>query len=274
MSPSPACNIPLFTACRAVVCDLDGTLYLEDGPIFGAQQFLKQVLARGKQLYYFTNNDSISREGWLNKLRELDFPIESRQLIMASDCAEAYLKRNGWYPEIYLIGNTDLRRDFSDRGFRCLDESEALQGQAKAVVLAFDTELNYEKITVGYELLMRGLPYVATHGDLLCPVTKNRFKPDIGTFISLFETACGRKPILVGKPTAEAARVIAEKAQLPYKRIAFIGDRLYTDMQMATDTGMVSVLVLSGETTEAMLAASHLRPHLIAASVNDLTDFL
>ena len=263
-----------FSACEAVVCDLDGTLYLETGAIPGACAFLHQVLQSGRQLYYFTNNTSASRQSWLDKLTALSFPIKNHQLITSADCADAYLKRGNLYPRIYLIGNGDLRKDFEERGFRCLNEAEALVHEPLAVVIGFDTELTYEKINVCFQLLIKNSPYVATHPDVLCPVTQTTFKPDVGSFIALFETACGRRPVVVGKPTAEAVRFICEKAHLPAERIAFIGDRLYTDIRMAVDSGMVSVLVLSGETTPELLQSSPWQPQIVAQSVAELSDYL
>lgn len=267
-------NLQRFAAAQAIVCDLDGTLYLEDGPIQGALQFLDKVISSHRQLYYFTNNTSISRQRWLGKLHELGFPVKNHQLITSADCADAYLKRNDLYPRIYLVGNNDLQQDFEERGFRCLTEDEALSHDPYAVVLGFDTELTYEKIYTCYQLLIKGIPYIATHPDILCPVTHTTFKPDVGSFIALFETACGRRPIVVGKPTREAVRFICEKSHLPVSLIAFIGDRLYTDIQMAVESGMISVLVLSGETTSALLASSSFKPELVVASVADLTTIL
>lgn len=274
MSVRPVEKINLLCACEAIVCDLDGTLYLEDGPIAGAREFLITVLRTGRQLFYFTNNTSVSRQTWLAKLQALDFPVKNRQLITSADCAEAYLKRNGLYPRIYLVGNRDLVHDFKERGFNCLSEAEALVHVPSAVVLGFDTELTYEKINTCYQLLLKNIPYIATHPDILCPVTQGVFKPDVGSFMAMFETACGRRPVIVGKPTQEAVRHICEKAQLPVDRIAFIGDRLYTDIRMAVESSMVSVLVLSGETTEDLLRSSPWQPQLVAESVADLIEHL
>lgn len=270
----PTEHLQRLADCDAVVCDLDGTLYLEDGPIAGAREFVRTVIESGRSLYYFTNNTSVSRQGWLDKLNSLEFPIKNHQLITSADCADAYLKRNNLYPRIFLLGNRDLRRDFEERGFRCLDEREAVDAEPQAVVMGFDTELTYEKINVCYQLLLTGIPYIATHPDILCPVTRNSFKPDVGAFMSLFETACGRRPTVVGKPTAEAVRFICEKAHLPAERIAFIGDRLYTDIRMAVESGMVSVLVLSGETTPELLQASTIQPLLVADAAGDLCNLL
>ncbi len=264
----------ILATCETLVCDLDGTLYLENEPISGAIDFVRQVMQSGRQLYYFTNNTSASRRSWLKKLTRLGFPAEDRQLITSADCAETYLKRHGLFPRIYLVGNRDLAGDFASRGFQCLSEKEALADPPAAVVLGFDTELNYDKICTCYDLILQNVPYIATHADILCPVKKNVFKPDVGSFIALFETAAGRRPVVVGKPTQEAVHSISEKSGTAIGKIAFIGDRLYTDVRMAVRSGMVSVLVLSGETNEEMLKQSMDQPQIIVPSVADLLTYI
>jgi 4-nitrophenyl phosphatase len=268
-------HMEAFSRCGAIVCDLDGTLYLEERPIQGAIEFLNYVIHSGRQLFYFTNNNSLSKQTWVAKLVGLDFPVEDRQLITSTDCADAYLKQHDLYPRIYLVGNADLKHEFASRGYLCLDEDEALRNEPLAIVLGFDTELDYKKICTCYELILRNIPYIATHPDVLCPMTRQSFKPDVGSFISLFETATqGRRPVIVGKPTQEAARFIIEKTRLPAQRIAFIGDRLYTDIRMAVTSSMIGVLVLSGETTAEMANASDDQPHIIVNSVAELVQYL
>jgi HAD superfamily hydrolase (TIGR01450 family) len=263
-----------FSDCQAIVCDLDGTLYLEDGAIPGASDFLHSVLKSGRQLYYFTNNTSVSRHTWLRKLRQFGFPIAPHQLMTSADCADAYLRRHKLFPRIYLVGNSDLKQEFQERGYICLDDTKVQKNDPQAILLSFDTELNYQKICTCYDLILKKIPYIATHPDRLCPVTRTRFKPDVGSFISLFETATGgRRPTIVGKPTSEAVQFISEKANLPPHKIAFIGDRLYTDIRMAATSGMIGVLVLSGETTIKMLNDSEYQPTLVVNSVADLIDY-
>ena len=269
-------NIDLFTQCKAVVCDLDGTIYLENTPIPQSHTFVQKVLSAGKKLFYFTNNTSRSRATYLEKISKLGFPVEDSNLITAADCADSYLRRHNYFPRIYLVGNKDLKTEFESRGYICLDDVEAYrQPLPSAVLLGFDTELTYRKIHTCYDLILQDVPYIATHADLLCPVTRTTFKPDVGSFISLFETATGgKKPVVVGKPHRDAVAAISERAQLPAEEIAFVGDRLYTDIRMAMNFNMVGVLVLSGETTKEMLAHSSDRPKIVVDSVADLIEYL
>jgi len=265
-------NLERFSRCVAVVCDLDGTLYLDGRPIPGAHEFLDAVLESGRRLFYFTNNSSKSRQTYLDRFQELGFPGSDSRLITSTDCAVSYLERHGLGPEIYAVANADLRTELRARGFTCLTEEAVARGRLPAaLLLTFDTELDYAKIRTAYDLILAGVPFLSTHGDRLCPLGAGRFMPDVGSFISLFETATGgQRPTVLGKPEPEAVAAISERAGAAPEQIAFVGDRLYTDIRMAAASGMVGVLVLSGETCRADLDASPDRPTYVVDSVRDL----
>ena len=265
-----------FTACQAIACDLDGTLYLSGEPIPGAHRFLEQVLASGRKLFFFTNNSSKSRATYLARLAHIGFPCDDHLLITSTDCAVSYIRREDLGSDLYVMGNSDLRSELITRGFQCLSEAEVEDGaRPDALLLAFDTELTYRKLCVAYSLILAGIPYLSTHGDRLCPVGGGRFVPDTGSFISLLETATGgARPKILGKPEPEAVQAIAERAGLPPARIAFVGDRLYTDIRMAAASDMVGVLVLSGETSREDLTTSPDQPTYTVESVKDLIPHL
>jgi len=268
-------NLHLLAQCQAIVCDFDGTLYLEDEPLSASRVFLEKIVNSHRQLFYFTNNTSKSRKSYLEKLTRMHFPAEEERLITAADCTYHYLQHNGLFPEIYLVGNNDLRHDFLEHGFICLDEQELRLGRIpQALVLGFDTELTYAKIRTAYELIERRIPYIATHADLLCPMAHGAFIPDVGSFIEMFHAATAQTPIVMGKPTRHAVQAICQRAQLPAERIAFIGDRLYTDIRMAMNFNMVGVLVLSGETDEKMLEHSLDQPKILVDDIADLLEVL
>jgi HAD superfamily hydrolase (TIGR01450 family) len=265
-----------LAACEAIVCDLDGTLYLDGTPFPESRPFLEKILNSGRKLFYFTNNTSKSRVSYLEKLQRLQFPVNDRTLITAADCTYHYLQTRNLGPNLYLIGNQDLADDFVRQGFNCLQQQDLHQGRTPdAIVLGFDTELTYEKIRTGYEWMIRGVPYIATHADLLCPMSHGTFIPDVGSFIEMFATATGGlRPEVMGKPTEHAVRAITARAACPVERIAFIGDRLYTDIRMAMNFNMVGVLVLSGETDAEMLARSSDHPKVVVGGIGELGDLL
>ena len=118
--------------------------------------------------------------------------------------------------------------------------------------------------------LNRGVPLIAAHGDLNCP-TPDGGVPDVGSFLAMFNAANDVEPVQVcGKPDpGMLLRHMAEHELRP-RSCAMIGDRLYTDMRMAIDAAVASVLVLSGEATQADLDASGMEVDLVVNSVDML----
>jgi ribonucleotide monophosphatase NagD (HAD superfamily) len=130
---------------------------------------------------------------------------------------------------------------------------------AQAVVLAYDTELTYEKLAVSSRLLRRrDVAFYATHPDLVCPDPLGPL-PDVGSFLALYEKAVGRVPEKVfGKPDPAVLSPVLE--QYPREAVAMAGDRLSTDKRLAENAGIDFVLVLSGEATREDLARETIQP--------------
>ena len=110
------------------------------------------------------------------------------------------------------------------------------------------------------------------------------WEPDSGRFLFLYnqrghqvlrvigvEAATGRVPRYIGKPNPEMIRMGLEKLGARPEETVMVGDRLYTDMEMAYRAGTLSALVLSGETTREQLAAAPRQPDFVFDSVADIT---
>jgi ribonucleotide monophosphatase NagD (HAD superfamily) len=107
----------------------------------------------------------------------------------------------------------------------------------------------------------------------LCPTNEPTVLPDCGAICALLETAAGRKPDAIpGKPAPAMLHEVMQRRRMTADEVAMIGDRLYTDVRMAKDAGVLAVLTLTGEAKaeEAASLPPAQRPDLI---VNDLEDF-
>ena len=99
--------------------------------------------------------------------------------------------------------------------------------------------------------------------------------PDVGAMLSAIRLTVGREPDLVmGKPHRTAGQRIALKYNLPPRKIAMVGDRLYTDIAFGKNCGFVSVLVLSGETSAEDAKRSRVKPDYVLEAVRDIPDML
>ena len=143
-------------------------------------------------------------------------------------------------------------------------------GEPDIIIVGFDRTLTYASLEFACLRIRSGIPYYATHCDNTCP-TEQGFIPDCGALVALIERATDRKPEKVfGKPGREIVEEALGRLKLPPENVAMVGDRLYTDMRMAYENDLVSILVLSGETTSRMVRESDLRPDLIADSLGEL----
>lgn len=254
---------------RCFLLDMDGTLYLGGRWIDGARAFLDAVRRTGRTYCFLTNNSSRTTAGYVQKLAAMGLDIDPEtELVTSTRATVDYLRRAHPGRRVYLLGTAALRQEFLSSGIAVDEQNPDL------VVAAYDTELTYQKLCAVCDLLRAGLPFVATHPDLNCP-TETGFVPDLGAFCALIEASTGRKPdIVIGKPNRailDCAMAVTGSAPAA---TAVVGDRLYTDIASAVRIGMCGILVLSGETRAADVAASPDPPTLIFDSVAEITPYL
>lgn len=249
--------------------DMDGTLNMGDVPLDGAMKTLEILTERGKKVCFVTNNSSRSKYDYLHKIQKMGYDVKMEQIITSGMATAQYLNRHLPYKSAYVLGTDCLKQEFKDYGIEVKEIGEP----ADIVILAFDTELTYEKLFHATNLISSGSIYIATHPDFVCPSDKGDM-PDAGAFMALIESTNGHKPdVIVGKPCAPMAEFVFDHCNADPKDCAFVGDRLYTDIKFGINNGMTSVLVLTGETTPEMLFKSDIKPDYVLESVNELRNF-
>ena len=245
--------------------DLDGTVYLGSQLLPGARALLEALASAGLPFLFATNNSSKSAEEYLARLRAMGLPAERKRLLTSNDVAIARLRESG-LQRPYLVATPAVVEEYRSQG---IDPAEADADAPDCVLLTFDTTLTYDKLRRASDLVRAGLPYLATHPDTVCPTPEGPI-PDCGAFIALLAEATGARPEVLGKPQPSMAAAIEARLGLPAHRIAFVGDRLYTDVRMAVEHGFVAVLTLTGEAQRTDLATSPHQPHVIVASLAEL----
>lgn len=229
---------------KCFIFDLDGTVYLGDQPIHGTIQFIKDHW-QTKDFYFLTNNTSKNLDTYLHKLNALGIPATIDQVLSPLLPLVDYLQTQA-ITSVYPVGNREFKGYLTKHMPECnFTDDPAL---CQAVLLGYDTELTYEKLRTSCLLLQNnGIRFLATHPDKVCPSPKGPL-PDTGSFLALYEAATGRTADMIfGKPnTIMLSRLlnIYDKQSM-----VMVGDRLYTDMILAKNAGIDSILVLSGEST-------------------------
>ena len=253
---------------KCFLLDMDGTFYLGGQLIEGSLDFIQKVLDTGRDFMFLTNNSSHNAQFYVKKLAGMGLDIDRRRVMTSGEATCE--KLHELYPgkRAFVLGNEFLRAEFAEAGIAVDDEHPEI------VVIGFDTSLTYAKMQAVCDFVRAGLPYVATHPDFNCP-TETGFMPDIGAIMAFIEASTGRRPdLIVGKPHGGIVEAALQRTGLPAGALAMVGDRLYTDIETGLRSGMLSILVMSGETTEAMLAESPTKPDLKFGRLSDMIPLL
>lgn len=249
---------------KQFLLDMDGTFYLGDTLLPGALDFWELCYDRGVGCAFLTNNSSRGAEAYLARLRKMGVPhLDAARIFTSADATLLYLAEHRLGPSLLLVGTPSLEAQFAAAGY-VLDGAEP-----RAAVLGFDTTLTYGKLTALCQAVAAGLPYIATHPDLVCPVAGGVI-PDIGATIAYVEAATGRRPdAVIGKPNGYIARAAARRYGCAVEELCMVGDRLYTDIALGS-CGCGTVLVLSGESRREDLPGAAHQPDLVCENLAEL----
>ncbi|MBR2634848.1 MAG: HAD-IIA family hydrolase [Clostridia bacterium] len=239
--------------------DMDGTLYLGNRLFDFTAELLSDLKKRGKQYRFMTNNSSKSVADYVIKLKKMGIDSDRGDFITSAQATVYYLKKNHPDACLYVCGTQSLREEFERAGFETTFDPE----RAQCIVMGFDTELTFQKLRdVSYLLCTRKIPYIATNPDYVCP-TEFGFVPDCGSVCDMIFRATGQRPVVIGKPEALMPQLAMEEAGVLPEKTAVVGDRIYTDVESGLRAGCLGVLVMSGETTPAILRESPVKPDLV-----------
>jgi NagD protein len=260
--------MPELAKIRHVVLDMDGTIYLGRTLFPETRPFLDTLSRLDIGYSFVTNNCTRSRDEYAAHLRAMGIEAPAESIWTSAHATTLYLREKlPRAKRLFVLGTPGLSDEFKHVGFVVVDD------RPDAVVVGFDTSLNYDRLCQTAYWISRGLPYVATHPDRVCPTDRPTVLPDCGAICALLESATGRRPDAVpGKPDPAMLRAVLGPLGLSPREVAMVGDRVYTDIRMARDAGVVAVLTLTGETRREQIESCPLdpRPDFIVSNLGEL----
>ena len=250
---------------KLYVFDMDGTIYL-GGRVFPfAVEYIKRLRADGRRVLFFTNNASRNKDVYFERLTRMGFEPREDEIMTSGDVTIRFLLTQRPGKTVFLLGTGSLKNSFTEAGITLSDDADI-------VVSSFDTELTYAGLERACTLIRNGAEYLCTHPDFNCP-TETGFIPDSGAIAAAITASTGVAPRYFGKPYADTAEMILSYTGVGAKDACVFGDRLYTDIALGKNSGMTSVLVLSGETKREDLDGlpEDKMPDMVIESIEDLT---
>ncbi|WP_054948553.1 HAD-IIA family hydrolase [Numidum massiliense] len=253
------------------IFDLDGTIYVGEQLIPGADEAINYLQSHGKRILFLTNKTIVSRDSYVQKLTKLGIDgVGLDQVLSPTLLTIRYLREKRPGARLFVIGEPLIKTELQQAGF--LQARTPLE--TDVVVISWDREFHYDHLDFAYQAVKKGALTIATNPDRTCPVEGGDV-PDCGAMIGALEGASGKKvDVIIGKPSPLMAQAALDLLQLPRHSCMIVGDRLETDILMGREVGIQTALVLTGITGKEQLASSTLQPDVVLESVADLVAFI
>lgn len=256
---------------KLFLLDMDGTLYLGERLFPQTKAFLQQIRENGGRYLFLTNNSSKNVHAYVDKMARLGISAAEEDFFTSAMATVLYLQEHCAADTVYVEGTESLRQELAAGG---IATAAAPTEDVTCLLAGYDTELTFRKLEDACILLNRGVKYLATHPDMVCP-TEYGSAPDCGSVCEMLWHATGRRPsAIIGKPQPAMAQLAMLKCGAAPEETVMIGDRLYTDIACGINAGIDTVLVFSGETTRQDWENSATRPTFTAADVGEILNHL
>lgn len=262
-----------MTAIDSFILDMDGVLWHGETPLPGLVDLFSTLDARGFGYVLATNNATRVAGQYSDKLAGFGVTLAPERILTSAEATASYLQRS--HPEasrVFVVGEEGLRRAVRERGFEVVVAAEVRAGAtADAVMVGLAREaLNYEALAAAGLLLGRGALFLATNNDPTFPSEIGSL-PGAGAVVAFLETASGRRATVIGKPGRTLFDEALARLGSAAETTAMVGDRLATDIVGGRAAGLTTVLLLSGVSDRADLAASEVRPDHVFEDIRALT---
>ena len=249
---------------RHLVIDMDGVLYRGNEAISGSADLIEFLRGQGFGFVLATNNATRTPQQFVEKLAGMGVQVYPDEVLTSSLATAGYLKSIA--PpgtRVFVVGMDGLQAALREAGFVLVEED------AEFVVAGMDFTVCYERLTQATFQIRAGAEFIGTNPDRTFP-SERGIMPGAGSLLAFLEAATGIKPTVIGKPeVAMMEQALARMGAQP-AATAILGDRLETDILAGQRAGMRTLLVLSGVTDQALLAASEIQPDLVFEDVAHL----
>jgi NagD protein len=243
--------------------DMDGVIYRGRNMIPGADRFVKRLEALGRKFLFLTNSSDSTPVDLQERLSAMGIEVDVESFYTSALATAAFLHAQKPGGKAFIIGERGLKGALSEVGYTITDKDPDY------VVLGETKNYDFYQIATAIRLIEGGVPFIATNPDVTGPFDGGII-PACGSFAALMERATGRTPYFIGKPNPLIMRKALRRLDVHSTETAIIGDRMDTDIVAGIESGMETLLVLSGVTDREDLAKYPYRPDFIFDSIADI----
>lgn len=245
------------------ICDMDGVIYHGNKILDGVTEFVNWMIDNEKKFVFLTNSPEKTPHELSMKLERMGLSVSADHFYTSAMATAEFLHSQKPGCTAYVIGESGLTKALYDRKIYMNDVNPDY------VVVGETRTYNFEKIEKAIELVLGGAKLIGANPDITGPTEKG-IMPATGSLIAPIEIATGKKAYFVGKPNPLMLRHGLNKINCHSNEIAFIGDRMDTDIIAGIESNIDTVLVLSGVTSMDDIDKFPYRPKYIVNGVGDL----
>ena len=256
-------NLENLRERKGFICDMDGVIYLGNQLLPGVTEFVHWLNENGKQFLFLTNSSERSPKELRQKLQRMGLDIGEEHFYTSALATAAFLKKQAPGCTAYVIGAPGLLNALYDVGVTMNDVDPDY------VIVGETASYNYEVITKAVRLVLGGARLIATNSDLTGP-TEFGIAPACRSLVSPIELATGKKAYFMGKPNPLMMRTGLQLLGVHSEEAVMVGDRMDTDIIAGMESGLATVLVLSGCTSRADVDNYPYRPTFILNGVGEI----
>jgi 4-nitrophenyl phosphatase len=262
-----------FENISAFIIDMDGVLWHGDKPIPGLVDFFQTLRTRQIRFILATNNASLTPEQYVTKLARMGVEIALDEILTSGMATAFYLKAhfNPALTRIFVVGEAGAKTPLLKQGFTLKDHYE--NGTVDIVVCGKDETLTWAKLADATLSIRAGAKFFGTNADVTLP-TERGVTHGNGAILAALEAATGVTPTIIGKPEPIIYQQALTLLGVDLAHAVAIGDRLDTDILGAVRTGIRSILVLTGISSEADLKTTSYQPTWIMPDIVAITKAL
>ncbi len=252
-----------FNAIKGFICDMDGVIYHGNQILPGVREFIQWMQDKNKEYLFLTNNSGYTPRELNQKLARMGLDVPEEHFYTSALATAAFLRQQAPGCSVFAIGEAGLLNALYDAGVTMNDVNPdyVVVGEGRAYSL--------DTLTKATNLVMNGAKLIGANSDVSGPI-ENGIAPACGALVAPIEMATGKKAYFCGKPNPLMMRTGLRLLGCHSAEAVMIGDRMDTDVISGMESGMSTVLVLSGVSTRETLDTYAYRPSIVLNGVGDI----
>ena len=252
-----------FNEKKGFICDMDGVIYHGNIVLPGVAEFINWLNKEHKEYLFLTNNSSYTPLELKQKLARMGLDVPEHHFYTSALATAAFLKEQSPGCSVYPIGEAGLTHVLYEAGCTMNDVNPDYVVVGEGKTYSLDT------LTKATNLVLAGAKLIGANSDISGPI-EHGIAPACRALVAPIEMATGVQAYFCGKPNPLMMRTGLRILNCHSADAVMIGDRMDTDVISGLESGMSTVLVLSGVSTRETVKTYAYRPTIILDGVGDI----